>query len=218
MSIRILLADDHRIVRDGLKTLLEKQSDMEVIAEAEDGRTTVNLARKLLPDIVIMDITMPDLNGIDATRKIVSELPSSKVIALSMHSDRRFVSGSLEAGASGYLMKDCAFDELVNAIRYVMSSNRTYLSPKVADIVVKNYVNKFSKTRTPSPPTLTNREREMLQLLAEGKTTKEIASGLHVSIKTVETHRRNIMSKLNSHSVADLIKYALREGLISLES
>ncbi len=218
MSIRILLADDHRIVRDGLKTLLEKQSDMEVVAEAEDGRTTVNLAKKLLPDIVIMDITMPDLNGIDATRKIVTELPNSKVIALSMHSDRRFVSGSLEAGASGYLMKDCAFEELVSAIRSVMSSNRTYLSPKVADIVVKNYVNKFSKTRTPSPPTLTNREREMLQLLAEGKTTKEIASGLHVSIKTVETHRRNIMSKLNSHSVADLIKYALREGLISLES
>jgi two-component system response regulator NreC len=218
MSIRILLADDHRIVRDGLKTLLEKQSDMEVVAEAEDGRTTVNLAKKLLPDVVIMDITMPDLNGIDATRKIVTELPNSKVIALSMHSDRRFVSGSLEAGASGYLMKDCAFEELVSAIRSVMSSNRTYLSPKVADIVVKNYVNKFSKTRTPSPPTLTNREREMLQLLAEGKTTKEIASGLHVSIKTVETHRRNIMSKLNSHSVADLIKYALREGLISLES
>jgi DNA-binding NarL/FixJ family response regulator len=115
-------------------------------------------------------------------------------------------------------MKDCAFEELVSAIRSVMSSNRTYLSPKVADIVVKNYVNKFSKNRMPTPPTLTNREREMLQLLAEGKTTKEIASGLHVSIKTVETHRRNIMSKLNSHSVADLIKYALREGLISLES
>ncbi len=218
MSIRILLADDHRIVRDGLKTLLEKQPDMEVIAEAEDGRTTVNLARKLLPDVIIMDITMPDLNGIDATRKIVSETPNAKVIALSMHSDRRFVSGSLEAGASGYLMKDCAFEELVSAIRSVMTSNRTYLSPKVADIVVKNYVSKFSKSRMPVPPTLTNREREMLQLLAEGKTTKEIASGLHVSIKTVETHRRNIMSKLNSHSVADLIKYALREGLISLES
>jgi len=218
MSIRILLADDHRIVRDGLRTLLEKQPDMEVVAEAEDGRTTVNLARKLQPDVIIMDITMPDLNGIDATRKIMTELPSAKVIALSMHSDRRFVSGSLEAGASGYLMKDCAFAELVSAIRSVMSSNRTYLSPKVADIVVKNYVNKFSKNRMPTPPTLTNREREMLQLLAEGKTTKEIASGLHVSIKTVETHRRNIMSKLNSHSVADLIKYALREGLISLES
>ena len=218
MSIRILLADDHRIVRDGLRTLLEKQPDMEVVAEAEDGRTTVNLARKLQPDVIIMDITMPDLNGIDATRKIMTELPSAKVIALSMHSDRRFVSGSLEAGASGYLMKDCAFEELVSAIRSVMSSNRTYLSPKVADIVVKNYVNKFSKNRMPTPPTLTNREREMLQLLAEGKTTKEIASGLHVSIKTVETHRRNIMSKLNSHSVADLIKYALREGLISLES
>lgn len=217
MGIKVLLADDHKIVRDGLRTLIEKQKDMEVIGEAENGRNTVKLAQKLLPDVVIMDITMPDLNGIDATRRILTESPGVKVIALSMHSDRRFVSGMLEAGASGYLLKDCAFEELAGAIRSV-TSNHTYLSPRVADIVVKNYVNKAYGGGIPSLPALTNREREMLQLLAEGKTTKQIASHLHISVKTVETHRRNIMFKLDIHSTAELIKYAIREGLITLES
>ncbi|MEW6214862.1 MAG: response regulator transcription factor, partial [Nitrospirota bacterium] len=145
MSIRILLADDHKIVLDGLHALLEKQPGMEVVAEAEDGRKTVQLVQKLLPDVVIMDIAMPDLNGIEATRQIVAETPNVKVVALSMHSDRRFVVEMFKAGALGYLLKDCAFEELANAIRSVVA-NRLYLSPKIADIVVKDYIRLSLKT------------------------------------------------------------------------
>jgi len=215
MSIRVLLADDHKIFRDGLRTLIEKQANMEVVGEAENGRTAIKLSKKLSPNVVVMDITMPDMNGIDATRKIISETPGVRVIALSMHSDRRFVSGMLEAGASGYLLKDCAFDELARAIRTVIT-NHTYLSPRVADIVVKSYVDKSVRPHMVSS-TLTPREREMLQLLAEGMPAKQIASHLSVSVKTVETHRRNIMQKLNMNSIAELTKYAIREGLITLE-
>jgi DNA-binding NarL/FixJ family response regulator len=215
MSIRVLLADDHKIFRDGLRTLIEKQPNMEVVGEAENGRTAIKLSKKLLPNVVIMDITMPDMNGIDATRKIISETPGVKVIALSMHSDRRFVSGMLEAGSSGYLLKDCAFDELARAIRTVVT-NHTYLSPRVADIVVKSYVDKSERPHMVASA-LTPREREMLQLLAEGMPAKQIASHLSVSVKTVETHRRNIMQKLSMNSVAELTKYAIREGLITLE-
>lgn len=217
MNIRIILADDHKIVRDGLKTLIEKESDMEVVAEAEDGRMTVKLAKKLSPDVVIMDITMPDMNGIDATRDIVREVTGVKVIALSMHSDRRFVTGMLEAGAKGYLLKDCAFEELAMAIRTVVS-NQTYLSPRIADIVIDRYVKKSHTTDTSAFSVLTQREREILQLLAEGMSTKETAFHLNVSVKTVETHRRNIMDKLNIHTITDLVKYAIREGLTTLET
>lgn len=214
---RILLADDHKIVRDGLRMLFEREPGLEVIGEAGNGWDTLKMVQKLTPDVVIMDITMPGLNGIDTTQKIVSEVPGTKVIALSMHSDRRFVSGMLEAGASGYLLKDCAIDELAAAVRAV-TMNQTYLSPRIADIVVKNYVNKSGRNKSELFPSLTNREREILQLLAEGKSARQIAGFLHVSIKTVETHRRNIMFKLDLGSTAELIKYAISEGLIVLES
>lgn len=215
MKTRVLIADDHKIVRDGLRTLLEKSSEIEVVAEAEDGRTAVDLAKELSPDVVIMDVAMPDLNGIEATRKIMAEHTGAKVVALSMHSDRRFVAEMLKAGASAYLLKDCAFEELVTAIKTV-TKNKVYLSPGIAGVVIENYIRQAVKTEPSAFSLLSDREREVLQLMAEGKTTKEIASHLRVSIKTVETHRMNIMTKLNIHSVAELTKYAIREGLTSL--
>ena len=216
MSTRIILADDHGIMREGLRALLEKQPGIEVIAEAENGRTTVELSRELKPDVVIIDIAMPDLNGIEATRQIVAESPGIKVIALSMHSDRKFVREMLSAGASGYMLKDSAFEELDKAISTV-NDNKTYLSPGIADTVVKDYLGKIVTDNSAASIALTKREREVLQLFAEGKTTKQIASLLFVSIKTIETHRKQIMDKLGLNSIAELTKYAIREGLTSLE-
>ncbi len=215
MKTKVLLADDHKIFRDGLRTLIEKEG-MEVVGEAENGRKTIKLAEKLMPNVIIMDVSMPDMNGIEATRKISAGMPSIKVIALSMHSDRRFVLGMLEAGASGYLLKDCAFGELASAISQVLDGNK-YLSPKIADVVVKGYLNKSNDTSIMKNTILTSREREILQLIAEGMTAKEIAVHVFLSIKTVETHRRNIMQKLNMRSTVDLTKYAIREGLTSLD-
>ena len=218
MSIRILLADDHKITRQGLRSLLDKEFDMEVVAEAEQGRTAVRLVRELLPDVVIMDVSMPDLNGMEATRQIVGEFSGVKVVALSMHSDTLFVSEMLKSGASGYLLKDCAFEELARAIRTVVAG-RTYLSPSVSGVVVNDYLHRLSKADFSSGlEVLTDREREVLQLLAEGKSTKQIALKLHISVKTVETHRRQIMNKLDIHTVAELTKYAIRKGLTSLET
>lgn len=217
MSIKILIADDHRIMRSGLRSLLDKELDMEVVAEAENGRMTVQLALKLSPDVVIMDITMPDLNGIEASRQILSRAPDIKVVALSMHSDEQFVVGMLNAGASGYLLKDCALGELCLAIRAVVA-NQKYLSPGIASIVVKDYLRKLSGAEPPGSPVLTFREREVLQLVAEGKRSKDIADRLHVSVKTVETHRQQIMDKLNIRSVAELTKYAVRKGITALET
>lgn len=188
MSIRILLADDHKITRQGLRSLLEKQDDMEVVAEAEEGRTAVRLAREFSPHIVIMDVSMPDLNGVEATRQIVERTPDVKVIALSMHSDSLFVTEMLKSGASGYLLKDCAFEELTLAIRAVVDG-KTYLSPSISGVVVDDYLHRLSKTAYAGPDVLTNREREVLQLLAEGNSTKKIALKLHISVKTVETCR-----------------------------
>lgn len=216
MKTTVLLVDDHKIFRDGLRTLIEKEG-MEVVGEAENGRKTIKLAEKLLPNVIIMDVSMPDMNGIEATRKIISEMPQVKVIALSMHSDRRFVLGMLEAGASGYLLKDCAFGELASAIKQVLTGNK-YLSPKIADVVVKGYLNKSNDSFVSGGSVLTSREREILQLIAEGLTAKEIADHVFLSVKTVETHRRNIMQKLNMRSTVDLTKYAIREGLTSLDS
>jgi len=217
MSIRILLADDHRIMREGLRSVLEKELDMEVIAEAKDGRMTVKLAEKLSPDVIVMDITMPGLNGMDATREILSMVSDVKVVALSMHSDEQFVAGMLNAGASGYLLKDCAFEELCRAIRAVVA-NETYLSPGIASIVVKEYRRALSRTEFSLSPGLTAREREVVQLVTEGKSSKEIASLLHVSVRTVESHRHQIMDKLDIHTIAELTKYAIRKGITSLET
>ena len=217
MNIKILLADDHKIVRDGLRSLIERQRKMEVIGEAENGRTIVKLAKELSPDIIIMDISMPDLNGIEATRKIVTDNPDIKVIALSMYSDNRFVVGMLKAGASGYLLKDCAFDELTQAVNTVMS-DQTYLSPKIATVVINNYLHHNLTDVSSVFTTLSSREREVLQMLAEGKSTKQVAYDLYVSVKTIETHRQNIMHKLNINNLADLIKFAIREGLTSLDN
>ena len=214
-KITVLLADDHQIVRDGLRSLLAQEADMEVLGEAEDGRSLLNMLRDIEPDVVIMDVAMPDLNGIEATSRIHHSFPSIKVIALSMHDDRRFVINMLKSGAAGYLLKDCAFRELAKAIRLVVNSNKTYLSPGITDIVVNNYVT------GPAPESLvfsvlTPREREVLQLIAEGKTSNQIAEDLFLSIKTIETHRRQIMQKLKQKSTADLIKIAIREGITTV--
>lgn len=216
VNTRILIADDHKIVRDGLCSLLEKQSKMEVVAEAENGRMAVQLAKERRPNVVIMDISMPDLNGIEATHQLIAALPEVKVIGLSMHSDKRFVVGMFGAGAAGFLLKDCAFEELAQAIKAVVA-NQVYLSPGIAGTVMEDYFRRISATASSPKAMLTSRQREVLQLLAEGQSTKQIASRLHVSVKTVETHRRQIMIKLDLHSIAELTKYAVREGLTSLE-
>lgn len=217
MSIKILLVDDHKIIREGIRSLLEKQPGMKVVAEADNGLTALQLVQKIVPDMVIMDIGMPDLNGIEATRQIVAKTPGVKVVALSMHLNKRFVVEMLKAGASGYLLKDCAFDELVQAIHAVVA-HKTYLSPKIADTMIKDYIRLFPNIDFSVFSILTPREREVLQLLAEGKSTKEIASFLQLSVKTIETYRQQIMEKLDIHSVAELTKYAIREGLTSLEA
>jgi DNA-binding NarL/FixJ family response regulator len=214
MSIKVLLADDHQILREGLRSMLEKEHDIKVIGEADDGRTTQRMARELAPDVIIMDVAMPDLNGIEATRQIVGELPKIKIIALSMHSDRRFVLNMLKAGAAGYMLKDCAFKDLAKAIRVVMA-HKTYLSHEIADVVVKDYLATSTPIESSAFHLLSPREREVLQLIAEGKTSNLIAENLHVSVKTVETHRQQIMVKLKIKTIAELTKYAIREGLTS---
>ena len=215
--IRILIADDHQIVRQGLRMLLAVESDMEVVAEADNGRKALRLAQELYPDVIIMDISMPDLNGIEATRQLLGHSPTTKVIALSMHSDSLFVMNMIRAGASGYLLKDCAMEELVKAIRTVVG-NKTYLSPGVSDIVIRDFVSGWQTTATSAFNVLSTREREVLQLMAEGKSTNQIADNLCVSVKTVEAHRKQVMNKLGIHSVAELTKYAIRQGLTSLEA
>jgi len=215
VTIKILLADDHQIVREGLNAILAKHPDLKVVGEAADGRTAVRLARDLAPDVVIIDIGMPDLNGIEATRQIVAEVPGVKVIALSMHADKQFVSGMLKAGAAGYLLKYCASEELLQAIQTVRA-NRVYLSPDLVGLVVEDYVQQLEGRDASAFKVLTPREREVLQLLAEGRTTREIAARLHVSVKTIEVHRKQMMDKLGLQSLAELIKYAIREGLTSL--
>jgi DNA-binding NarL/FixJ family response regulator len=217
MTVRLLIADDHKLMRDGLRALIEKESDMQVIGEAEDGKTTVRLAHQTKPHIVVMDVSMPDLNGIDATRKIVSANPNIKVVALSGHTNQRFVREMLAAGACAYIHKHTAYDELMRAIRVVLKGKK-YLSPEVACGVMDAYVELSHPTNgKPVFGVLTDREREVLQMMTEGRSTKEVAGNLGVSIKTVETHRHNLMGKLGLHSVAELTKYAIREGITSVD-
>ena len=218
MNIKILLADDHKIVREGIRSLIEEQPDMQVVGEAKNGRAGMRLAQKLRPDVIIMDITMRDLNGIEATRQIRAENPDAKIIALSMHSDKRLVSEMLKAGASGYLLKeDCDTEELARAIRAV-ATDQSYLSPKIAGVVLEDYVKQVSKPVSSFSPNLTPREREVVQLFAEGRSARQISSQLNISAKTVNTHRQKIMEKLNTRSIADLTRYAIREKLISLDT
>jgi DNA-binding NarL/FixJ family response regulator len=213
--IRILLADDHNILRDGMRLLLERQPGFTVIGEAADGRETVQLAEKLSPDVIVMDIAMPSLNGIEATRRIVEKHPETGVVILSMHDDESYVIRSLKAGARAYLLKDAVKTELIAAIQAVVQG-RSYFSPKISRILQEDFVQLLGRRGAEdSYDLLTDREREVLQLVAEGKTNKEIANTLNLSLYTVDTHRTHILQKLNLHSVPELILYAVRKGIIS---
>ncbi|MCB2186635.1 MAG: response regulator transcription factor [Deltaproteobacteria bacterium] len=212
MSITVLLADDHLIMRQGLRGLLEKIPQVEVVGEADNGAEAVKLAQRLQPNLSILDVTMPGLNGLEATRRIRHDCPQTRVIALSMRTERHFVMGMLKAGASAYLLKDCSFDELVTAIKKVHGGG-TYLPPAVADIVVDDLHVPAGESASSLTEMLTSREREILQLIAEARKSKEIADELHISVKTVYTHRRNIMEKLGARNLADLTRIAIREGL-----
>jgi len=214
MTINTMLVDDHKIIRDGLRTLIEKEPGIEVIAEAESGIDAVTKAKELLPHVVIMDISLPDMSGIDATRIILKEIPSLKVVALSMYSDRFFVSGMLDAGASGYLLKDCAFEELVSAILTVMAG-KIYVSSNIKGFSLDKPTGKVLTPGSFGLSLLTSREREVLQLVAEGLSSRAVAARLGISVKTVEAHRRHIMDKLEVGSISELVKYAIRQGIIT---
>jgi len=216
MRIKILLVDDHELFRQGLRSLLDNHEDLEVVGEAKTGRAAFDMVCQLNPDIVIMDIAMPELNGIDAACQIRDRAPGTKVIALSMHSDKRFVTGMLQAGALGYLLKADAFEEVIQAAKTVME-NRYYVSQKIADTIMGDYARQLSQSAQQGHTALSLREREVLQLYAEGHSTKDIADRLHVSVKTIDTHRAHIMEKLNIQTIAGLVKYAIREGLTSVE-
>src|ERR1043165_1984822 len=215
MPIRILLADDHTVVRDGLRAMLEKQPDMEVVGEAADGRDSIRLAEEQKPDVVIMDIAMPNMNGIEATRRIVAANPGIAVVILSMHQDESYVLRALKAGAKGYLLKDSLRSDVIDAIRSV-AQGRSFLTKKVSRILQEDYVRQLERRGLDdSYDLLTDREPEGLPLIAEGRTNKEVAGLLTVSLTTVETHRTHILQKLGLHSVPELILYAVRKGIIS---
>ena len=216
MSVRVLLVDDHRMMREGLRVLLAGAPDIEVVGEASDGRTALDLVRTNTPDVVVMDVGMPEMNGVEATRRIRAENEGVKVIALSTHRDKSYVHHMLEAGACGYVLKIGAHGELLQAVR-AASQGRTYLSQEIAGLVVERSTHTHTQGEVSAYSTLGAREREVLQLVAEGKTSAETARQMHISIKTVETHRRNIAQKLGLHGTAELTKYAVREGLTSLE-
>ena len=215
MMIRVFLADDHKIFRQGLRGLIAEEQDMTIAGEAEDGRDAIAQIGQLEPDVVIMDIGMPALNGIEATRQIKRDLPKTRIIALSMHTDEKYVAEMLRAGAVGYLCKKCKADELLLAIRTVVAG-QTYLSPAISETLVESYVRSATATPESAFSQLTDREREILQLLVEEKSIKQIASDLNLSIKTVHAHREHLMKKLNVQTVAGLTKYALRQGLTEL--
>ena len=217
MKTKIVLVEDHSIMRQGLRLLLETQPNLEVLAEAGNGREAIKLVEELKPDLVLTDISMPDMNGMEATRQILDCCTSVKVIVLSVHSDKQFVSGMLRAGASGYLVKDCIKDELIEAIDTV-KRGQMYLSRQIEASVLKDYKRILEAEDNSVFSKLTKREREVLQLITEGKSTKQIAADLYVSVKTIETHRQNIMNKLEIYNIPDLVKYAIQQGLIDIET
>ena len=216
MKIKILLADDHQLIRDGLSMLIANEKDMEVVATAHNGRDAASLVTLYKPNIVVMDINMPDLNGIDATRIILEENSYVKIIAVSIHSASKFVKEMLRAGVSGYLVKHCAFAELANAIRLVMDGKK-YLSPDITGVIVDDYTAGMPLDQKTAFSHLSLREREVLQLVAEGLTSEQIGERLFISVKTVSAHRRKIIEKLDLNSVAELTRYAINEGIISRE-
>jgi DNA-binding NarL/FixJ family response regulator len=215
MTLRILLADDHAVVRDGLRAVLERQIDMTIVAEAGDGRECVRLAEEYAPDVVVMDIAMPNMNGMEATRRIVAGSSRVAVVILSMHQDESYVLGSLKAGAKAYLLKDSARNEIVDAVR-AAAHGQSFLTRKISRMLQEDYVQELERRGLEdSYELLTAREREILQLIAEGHANKEVASALNIGVTTVETHRTHILQKLSLHSVPELILYAVRKGVIS---
>lgn len=216
-KIRVLLAEDHTIVRKGIRSLLDNEPDMEVVGEASDGRETVEKAEKLIPDVVLMDITMPQLNGLEATRQIKKLLPDIKILGLTMYTNEEYILQLLQAGGSGYVVKQSAPSDLIAAIRAVYRGD-SFLSPEVSKVIIDEYLKQAGQT---GPETsydkLTDREREVLQLITEGLSNREIADKLHISVKTVGVHRTNLMEKLNIHNTIDLVKYAIRKGIIRLD-
>jgi len=216
MTVRVIVADDHSMVRSGLRALLEREPSISVVGEVADGRAALQAAKRLRPDVVVMDVTMPELGGVEGTRAIIAEVPGIRVVGLSMHADKRFVRRMLQAGASAYVLKDAAVGELVAAIGAAVA-NQTYLSPAVARIITEDYVRSMPTADSDLTSSLSPREREVLQLVAEGHKTKEIATRLSVSTKTIETHRTRIMHKLSAQGVADLTRIAVADGLVSLD-
>ncbi|HMD43925.1 MAG TPA: response regulator transcription factor [Candidatus Acidoferrum sp.] len=214
-KIRIVLADDHKLMRSGLRVLLEQQQDFTVIGEASDGREAVALVNSQKPDVLVMDIGMPNLNGIEAAGQITEDHPEISIVMLSMHSDESYVLRALKAGAKGYLLKDSAETDLIRAVHSV-AEGKSFFSPAVSKVLLDDYVRKLKRSGSEDPyDLLTPREREVLQLIVEGKSNKDVAQLLNLSVYTVETHRSNIMEKLNLHGVPELILYAVRKGIIS---
>ena len=215
MNLKILIAEDHLIVREGLHVLINQQADMEIVGEAENGKAAIELARKLKPDVIIMDVSMPGMNGIEATRQIKTEMPDIKVIALSAYDNREYVMGMVKAGVSGYLLKDCAFEELISAIRTVLQ-NKSYLSPDAARVVLETQSEiQSSPGNIAHNATLSEPDLELIKLVAEGKTAREIAEKNNLSVKTIEGRRRRIMKKLHINNTAELVKYAILERVVS---
>ncbi|MBN2639639.1 MAG: response regulator transcription factor [Bacteroidales bacterium] len=214
MSIKILIADDHKLFREGIITLLSEDPEIEIVGQAEDGKQAVEKAKKKQPDILIMDIGMPKINGMEATKILQTEAPDLKVIALTMHSEKHFIKGMLEVGAYGYLFKNCDYDELLQAVKTVYSGKK-YLSDEITEVIIHDYIGKSTGSEE-HDPILSDRELEILKLYAEGKSSKEIADKLFISVKTVGTHKQNILTKLDLNSTADMVKYAIKKGIITL--
>lgn len=215
-KLKVIIADDHKIVREGLRMILERESDIEVVAEAENGRTALSLAEELSPDLVLLDISMPDLNGIEVAQQLLQKQPDLAILILSMCAEKEFVIEALSAGAKGYLLKDCAATDLVVAIRNIFAGG-IHLGQKAAELIVKEYIQPGLAPQAGSKDRLSPREAEILRFIANGKNTKEIAYALELSTKTIETHRQNLMKKLNIHSIAGLVKYAIREGIVPVD-